>query len=279
MYANVSTVLNVCCLHRQGHPECSGPVVVDSTNFLYGRQKWDRYFAAPPMLKRRERRIAYSTPSTLFAVVNGPVTPRLPLDRTRKVREVDDISTETILLPPSDRRAVHRIYATEFTLQHSIVERIGVEAEQYGVDECLGLHIRGPLRIHGGVGGMKARLGLEQHAVPYHLYFEKVDDLLDRNSFSGLFVFSDSSDVISRVRNRYGNRVISRQGSLLTPVGEPHLKRDWQDIESVGMDIIIEAGLMAKVKFLIHGNSNITNCVQVMNPELEHFDIFSRFYE
>ena len=77
---------------------------------------------------------------------------------------------------------------------------------------------------------------------------------------------------------RYGSRVSFRQDSLITEKGEGHISGSFPEKTIMGRDVVVESYLMGQARYLIHSNSNVTNFVLCLNPDLGHHDIFERIY-
>lgn len=270
MFSVVNCIVNAAKRYEDGKLPM---FAIDDRNFIFGR--WDDHFAAP-------LRVADAAPVKIgvsvgrfnneFQTGRKPIPPRAMVgyDGPR------DWGSRSILLPPTDRQEAGRIIAKYLRLRPDLKSEIDAEIALSGIADKLALHIRGPGRSHGGVGWMLFRMG--HRGVPYESYFEAADAWLDRND-TGIHVFSDAREVIDKVVARYGRRATFRAGSLISDRGEGHLDRKPADKCRMGRDIIIECWMMARARHLIHGNSNVTNFAQSLNPDLSHFDIFERFYQ
>lgn len=168
---------------------------------------------------------------------------------------------------PTDRDAVHGVIDRHLRLKPRVRERLEEFARLHFADRpILGLHIRGAGRALPAL-----TTGLELlHGVPFARYFEDVDAYLDGNPDARIFVCSDAELVIETVRARYGPRVFAYPAERARE-GEAHLlpasrERGYK----LGEDILVEAQLLSRVDFLVHGNSNVTNFVLCNSPRLGH---------
>ena len=133
-------------------------------------------------------------------------------------------------------------------------------------------HIRGPGRLDGGTASLRRRAGAERE-VPYHLYFDAINRALTSNT-SQILVCSDSSVVIERAQMEFGDRVLTYTASR-SKFGEMHANhRENRGQEfspyKLGLDVLVEAHLMARCNFLVHGNSNVANFILCAAPALAH---------
>jgi hypothetical protein len=138
----------------------------------------------------------------------------------------------------------------------------------------VGLHIRGPGRLDGGVRLLKRGREL-QDGVPLALYFRHVDEALDRWPDARILLCSDSERVVDACRRRHGDRLVLYPAAR-APNGEPH---HWSGPSNrgykLGEDVLIEAYLLSGVDLLIHGSSNVTNFVLCNAPSLEHVYVYA----
>ena len=138
----------------------------------------------------------------------------------------------------------------------------------------IGLHIRGLGRNHGGADKLRA-VGQQggKLEIDFDRFFKYVDQRLAVQPNAKIFICSDSQDVVDRVHDSYPDRVIS-YGSSRSAFGEMHTRRA-QNADSnfspykLGLDVIVEAYLLSATDYFIHGNSNLSNYVLCLAPELE----------
>jgi len=244
---------------------------IDDSVFLYG--KWANFFLHPfdPKTTVQSENVAHYT--------TGFVQPRrgIPaVDRAGYPPDREQKSNNSLLLPPSNRPRAHRIIQKYLHLNPDLADQVAREAAQYAIPGKLALHMRGPGGLHGGTDWMLWKMGYK--GVPYPEYFKAVDAYLDHHDV-GIFVFSDARETIEKAVQRYGPRVSFRADSLITEKGEGHITGVESDKTTMGRDVVVESYLMAQARHLIHSNSNVTNFVLCLNPDLGHQDIFERFYQ
>lgn len=177
------------------------------------------------------------------------------------------------LLLPKDRHFANAIIDRFISLNEDTAEAVNSFISGHLTEPYIGLHIRGPGRLDGGAAELRQKYG-EPGNVPFHVYFEEVDRALARMPDAKILACSDSSIVIDRVRDTYGDRVVTH-GSTLSEFGEMHTKRDEnQGLEfnkhKLGLDVLVEAYALANSEYFIHGNSNVANFVLCKSPDLKH---------
>ncbi len=177
------------------------------------------------------------------------------------------------LLLPRDRFASARLLHQYVRVKPDIQQQVEAFRAAHWRDKMIGLHIRGPGRLHGGAGELRAALGAEG-AVPFQPFFDQADRILSLMPDAGVFVCSDSQPVIDVVRDRYGDKVVDYP-AIRSEFGEMHAGHPENQGQSfppkrLGLDMIIEALLLARCDVFVHGNSNVANFVLSYDPYLMH---------
>ena len=124
------------------------------------------------------------------------------------------------LLLPKDRQAVHAIIKRHIILNSKVNEVVTTFFDRHLTKPYIGLHIRGPGRLDGGVKTLRAAYG-SSNKVPYETYFKQVELALKETPDSLIFACSDSSRVIQTIIDRFGNKVKVYQ-STRSDFGEMH---------------------------------------------------------
>ena len=177
------------------------------------------------------------------------------------------------LLLPKDRQGAHRLITEHLILKPAVIRKIEAFRASHFKAAMIGLHIRGPGRTDGGVPTLR-----QSHSpageVPLKLYFDYLDLALHSRPGADIFACSDSSAVIAAVQQRYGARVVTYDATRST-FGEMHAnhpKNNGQHFPAhkLGLDILMDAYLLAETDFLVHGNSNVANFVLCKSPNLPH---------
>ena len=132
--------------------------------------------------------------------------------------------------------------------------------------------------MHGGAAEMRAMLGAPG-GVPYDDYFQAVDDALKRHSDARILGCSDSSDVIDQIRMRYGERAIFYPATR-SAYGEMHESRPENEGSvfpkyKLGLDVIIEAHLLARCVHFVHGISHVSNHILCLAPDMPNTYVYA----
>lgn len=178
------------------------------------------------------------------------------------------------LLLPKNRDLPHWLIQRYIHVKPHIQKIINSFAEEQLYGHMLGLHIRGPGRIDGGAPGLRSRFP-GKRGVPFGQYFKFVDSYLLDHPGARIFASSDSAFVMREIEREYGGMVISYP-STRSEFGEMHDPRHPANMGvkypayKLGEDVLVEAYLLAKMDFFVHGNSNVVNFVLCANPSLEH---------
>jgi len=139
----------------------------------------------------------------------------------------------------------------------------------------MALHIRGPGRLHGGVPLFNEMLGVTHP--PYSLYFDLVDPQITDDST--ILVCTDAGCVQQEVIKRYGRGRVICTTNRFTHDGETHLSTEYGGRTDVGVDALKDAYLMARATHFVHGNSNASNWVRCLAPDLDSVDIYQGCYD
>lgn len=177
------------------------------------------------------------------------------------------------LLLPRDRMGAHDIISRFIRLKPQV--EAGVDSFQaiHFRPRMIGLHIRGPGRVDGGVPELRRRFG-EGGGVPVEAFFQQTDEALRLLPDAGILACSDSSDVIDAVLKRYGERVVVWP-ALRSTFGEMHANHKKNngltfDPCQLGLDVLSEAFLLSRTDTFVHGNSNVANFVLCKSPLMPH---------
>lgn len=175
------------------------------------------------------------------------------------------------LLLPKDRHEAFRIIKKYIRLKESVSEKIDAFFVEHFRQPVIGLHVRGAGRTDGGVPEMRRILG-GANDVPMVPFFNAVDGIMEGRKDARIFACSDSLSVMRAIIDRYGSRVIFWP-ALRSEFGEMHANHPANAGQhfpgfQLGSDVIAEAWLLARTSWLVHGNSNVTNFVLCLNPNL-----------
>jgi len=184
------------------------------------------------------------------------------------------------LLLPRDRKMAGETLSRAIRLKPGIAQHIrDIRANLAGA-ELIGVHIRGEGRTDGGTLRLRAAAGAVGR-VPFALYFNAVDAALAQRPAAAVLVCSDSCMVIAAARQRYGQRLVVYQAQR-SQFGEMHAGHPqnrgmtfepWR----LGLDVIVEAHLLAGADCFVHGNSNLANYVLCRAPDLSSHYVYQAF--
>ena len=177
------------------------------------------------------------------------------------------------LLLPRDRIEANRLIKRYIHLSGAASVTVDKFKRTNFSGELIGLHIRGLGRTHGGVPELRKQHSVDGH-IPFGIFFEKVEQALKQKPSAKIFACSDSSEVIETVKSEFGSRVLTYEATR-SKFGEMHANHPENNGQKfsphkLGMDVLLEAYLLAQTDFLIHGNSNVCNFVLCLNPNLPH---------
>lgn len=186
-----------------------------------------------------------------------------------------------VLREPIDRQACHQIIEANIYLQPWLKKQIQDLYDQFFQSRrVLGVHLRGPGKDnvgHGGVDRLNQLLGVG--SPPFTKYFEIIDAKL--NDYDYIFLGTDAGMVQKAVRYRYGKRVLT-VASDQYEFGEAHAKNcraAGVSFNTLGMEAIIDAYLLSKCDFLVHGNSHLSNYVMCLAPNLDTQNVYQGLYD
>lgn len=185
---------------------------------------------------------------------------------------IDDGRCNPLLLP-RDRLGAHNLITRYLRLKPDVQALIDRFQAEHFRPQMVGLHIRGPGRIDGGVPQLRRRFSASNE-VPVEVFFRQVDEALRLLPEAGIFACSDSSVVISQVQARYGSRVICWP-ALRSAFGEMHARHPENKgltfpPYQLGLDVLCEAMLLSRSDIFVHGNSNVANFVLCQSQHLLH---------
>lgn len=188
------------------------------------------------------------------------------------------------LMPPKNRALVKSLIDRHLRLGDRVAARLEEENQVILAGKrTIGLHVRGPGRRAGGISRHIVAMQWRWPGVrvpPYRAYFAKLDALLRDGSYDQILICTDSLSVRERFIQRYGKYLVWPDASL-TREGEMHARPNTHRFskQKLGDDAIVEAYLLSRTQFLLHGNSNLTNFVLCNAPALPSHDVYERYYD
>ena len=184
------------------------------------------------------------------------------------------------LLLPVDRHLPHRYISRYLRLNAATRQVVDDFARTFDGRRVIGVHIRGEGRVHGGAAAMMNAKGRRELSSDFERYFQQIDGQLKPGDNSAVFVCSDSQDIVDRMVERYADRVILYPATR-SAFGEMHAGHARNAGETfprfkLGQDVLVEAYLLARSDYFIHGNSNVANFVLCCNPALPSHYIYEQ---
>lgn len=255
MFANVNEVLERLRLVELG----ASPFYIDwrrspYTSSQHGTNVWEYYFDQP-LLEQCPPRFAPNA-----------------LDVERIARDPRNLFARHdghLLLPPEleDRAIAGKIIETYLKLRQPLEARIAQVATRYDLSSTVAAHVRGQAFTQRHAGREGVRLMQEDFWEPY---FECIEMAAEKHGMSSVLVCSDSSSVIDAAHSRFGRSLITYEAQR-SPFGELHHPRSENegycaDPYLLGVDVIVEAHLMARCPVFIHGRSSVSNFVLCKAP-------------
>jgi len=269
MFCNLNHLIHACALAE----ERGWDIRIRWPHGLYGppgKNAWPLYFKPVEpegeVVKTAKRGFVQRFKQHAIAAPRGAQLPR---------KYQEKYKCPDFLMPPTNTTKACRIIHQYIQLNKTLAEHIDFQvAENFPpVDQkMIGLHIRGPLRFHGGSILLSDKLG--QGHPSYPAYFAAVDKAMEDGAM--IFLATDAKQVVDEVRERYGDKVIN-VAKCLPDAGEPHLAKKFSPYD-LGVDIIQDAWLLARCDVFIHGNSNVANFVRCMVPNTPNIDIYGHLY-
>ena len=104
-------------------------------------------------------------------------------------------------------------------------------------------------------------------------YMKEIDALLDCKPDALVYIATDTQVSFERFLKRYNRRCIYYNAKRSSENETPQLEFGGAKI---GEEVLIEALLLARTDFLVHGISNVAYGVLCFNPVLPHIDIYER---
>ena len=247
---------------------------------------WDQYFQRVDHFATQVHPLS---PTKTRYMGNGRyniITPRGPTCVSKGtwefgVKAAD--ASRVVLLPPMRPWRAHHLLRNNLVIKPEILVQVNAMAEDWEEGgPMIGCHVRGALRKHGGVECMLEEMG--QKGPPLGLYYEHLDPIMQEEPNARIFLATDDMCVRDAFDLHFGcSRVVWRQESHVIRRGEPHLRQGEEPTadhrHNLGVDVLVEALLLCRTSYYVHGNSNVTNFTQCWAPGHGHFDIFGSFYE
>ena len=142
----------------------------------------------------------------------------------------------------------------------------------------LGLHYRGLEKFQGQESDF---LISRQTTDLKKAYFGEMRRYLRKHPSARIFVATDSEQFLEEVVAAFGNAVFFREATRLKrqeeAVGLHFSNQAKLNGPRLAEEVLLDALLLAKTDYLIHGISNVSNAALFFSPRLKHIDIEVRY--
>lgn len=160
----------------------------------------------------------------------------------------NDLINRYIRIRPSIQNKVEQFYQDNFS--KSVV---------------IGVHMRGTERSQE-VTGWYWKPHLDEKT-----YMREVDKALKKFPDAKIFLATDTKMTVERFRARYEDRLLTYDAQRADEGNSPHLQFGGAEL---GEQVLIEAMLLSKTSFLIHGISNVAFSALCLSPQLPHLNVY-----
>jgi hypothetical protein len=165
-----------------------------------------------------------------------------------------------------NRQVAHALIEEYIHIHPDILARMEEFYAGHMINEIIvGVHIR----------GMERRNEIEDwHSLQYageSAYKAEIDTFLAYNPAAKVFIATDTHETLDRFRDYYGDRCLCYPSRRSNSGESPHKEFGGAGI---GEEMLIEALLLSRTDYFIHGISNVAFGVLAFNPDLLHLDIY-----
>lgn len=161
----------------------------------------------------------------------------------------------------NEKTHIKNIINVNLKFNNNILNKVDVFYEKYKDKKILGVHVRGTdIIIHHN------KFNLSR-------YVDIINNELI-NGYDFIFICSDEHNVISELKEIYGDKLINYHTETLS--NNPNLPLFKQEVDNryqMGEDVIIESLILSKTSHLIKSKSNVSNFSLLYNPDLQFTEI------
>ena len=162
------------------------------------------------------------------------------------------------------RRFVNKIIQKYVRLKPNVASQVNCFYDSHMAGKTVvGLHVRSTDNI-----------GLEHLSVSLERYCRLVDAY---SSTAAIYVATDSSLVLAQLKERYGERLIHSEcvrSNNSKPVHTNHVRRITRGNPQLGEQVLIDAILLSRTSFFVHGLSGVASAALFFNPDLVHRSVW-----
>jgi len=201
-------------------------------------------------------------------------------------RRYDPTRRDTIKLPPNvtivntwpkfhlgvkkcieeNRVTAHELITEFVTIHPNVIEKVDdFYKRHFKGRKVVGVHMRGEEHSYEIEGWHNLAFASEQY------YMNEVDLYLKHNPSASIFIATDTETAFNRFKKRYGEQCLFYDAKRSPEGTSPHLVFGGAE---VGEEMLIEALLLSRADFFIHGISNVAFGILSFNPYLLHIDVY-----
>lgn len=168
-----------------------------------------------------------------------------------------------------DRRVIFNdLIKRHIRIHSSIQDKIDNFCRNYFSEAIvIGVHMRGTERSQE-VTGWYWKPHLDERT-----YMREVDKAIKKFPQAKIFLATDTKTTVERFRARYQDRLLTYDAQRADEGNSPHLQFGGAEL---GEQVLIEAVILSKTSFLIHGISNVAFAALCFNPDLSHLNVYSK---
>lgn len=167
------------------------------------------------------------------------------------------------------RRSLADLIRRRIVVRPEVLAKVDSFAElNFSGRRVLGVHMRGA--EHSG----EIAAGRKMSMLPPFFFYREIDRYLSENADAMLFLATDSRDHFAATKGRYGERLVAYDAVRSDYGRAPHTEFGGA---KVGEDVLVDALLMARADFLIHGISEVPYGALVFAPDLPHIDVYEKY--
>lgn len=181
------------------------------------------------------------------------------------------------LLTPSkaERKILKMIIDKYIRPLPNIKSRINVLKERLNGYYKIGLHIRGGGREDGGAKEDRVKFEL-YNGIPLKEYTKIFDKIIEStNKEIKVYLATDNEPTVEYFKTTYPQLEFLTQNCKRSKswYGEEHAKNNCEG-QKLFEEVVVDAYALAYTDVFIHGNSNVSNFVVCVNPEIINYNIY-----
>jgi hypothetical protein len=193
------------------------------------------------------------------------------------VRQIGDENSGSLIggwVAPQHRLIYNNLMNKHLIVQPHILHKIDNFVNEYFKNKkVLGLHIRGTDIFYDNT---RPKLSFEYYKHKINLY-------LERGNFEKIFVCSDQTHTIDKLKKIYGDMLITYPSLTYPREGHQKTMHTPSNIKNEkyirGEDILIESILLSQTDFLLRTFSNVTAFSILYNTTLKYCEIDAPFFD